>query len=82
MRAESEGATDTLHRIHHLTVTVIADIIITGGGILSHRRWSLTDIKAATKVVSIIKRSTRNIIIRDLILHNNPLLLDPLLNAS
>ncbi len=44
-------------------------------------RLSLTDIKAATKAVSIIIRNTRSIIIRDLIpliLQINPLILDPL----
>jgi hypothetical protein len=87
---EAEMSAESRNRgIHHLhqIVTVAGDIITTKREStvvlhLHHRsRRSLTDIKAATKAVSIIIRSTRSIIIRDLIpliLPINPLLLDPL----
>jgi hypothetical protein len=76
---------------HPQIVTTVGDTITTtireNIAHLPHRpcRWSLTDIKAATKAVSIIIRNTRSIIIRDLIpliLPINPLILDPLSKIS
>lgn len=83
MRAESRNLGSTSHHLP-LIVTVAGDITITRResiAPLNHHpsRWSPTDIKAATKAVSIIIRNTRSIIIRDLIpliLPINPLILD------